>query len=99
MLRLCVLSGKEGLCDFVALWALRPVVITAAMEAAPQNLGGSIVSFIFTVNMGVSFIAPIMAGLVADAHGLPAALISIALFPFAACVVALMLFVARLRRG
>jgi FSR family fosmidomycin resistance protein-like MFS transporter len=76
----------------IVLWALRPVVITAAMEAAPQNLSGSIVAFIFTANMGISFIAPIMAGLVADAYGLPTALISIALFPFLAAIVAFTLF-------
>jgi MFS transporter, FSR family, fosmidomycin resistance protein len=75
----------------VVLWALRPVVITAAMEAAPHDLAGSIVAFIFTVNMGFSFIAPLMAGLVADSYGLPMALISIALFPFLACVVAIVL--------
>jgi MFS family permease len=77
----------------VVLWALRPVVITAAMEAAPQNLAGSIVAFIFTANMGFSFLAPIMAGLVADAYGLPAAVISIALFPFLACIVAVMFLI------
>jgi FSR family fosmidomycin resistance protein-like MFS transporter len=75
----------------VVLWALRPVVITAAMEAAPQHLAGSIVAFIFTANMGVSFLAPIMAGVIADGYGLPTALISIAAFPFLACIVALML--------
>jgi hypothetical protein len=72
----------------VVLWALRPVVITAAMESAPQHLAGSIVAFIFTANMGVSFLAPIIAGLIADAYGLPTALISIAAFPFLACMVA-----------
>jgi MFS transporter, FSR family, fosmidomycin resistance protein len=81
----------------VVLWALRPVVITAAMEAAPQNLAGSIVAFIFTATMGVSFVAPIMAGLVADAYGLPAAVISVALFPILACIVALM-FLSPLRQ-
>lgn len=77
----------------VALWALRPVVITAAMEAAPPDVAGSIVAFIFTANMGVSFLAPIMAGVIADGWGLPMALTSIALFPLLACVVAVVLFV------
>ncbi len=75
----------------IVLWALRPVVITAAMEAAPPNLAGSIVAFIFTVNMGVSFIAPIMAGFIADAYGLPMAILSIAIFPLLACAVATVL--------
>src|SRR5262249_8276890 len=52
------------------LWALRPVIVTAAMEAAPQNLTGSIVAVIYGANMGVSFLAPLMAGFVAGAFGL-----------------------------
>jgi MFS family permease len=73
------------------LWALRPVIVSAAMEAAPQNLTGSIIAFIYGANMGVSFLAPILAGIVADAYGLPRALAFIALFPFAASVLTLML--------
>jgi dipeptide/tripeptide permease len=61
------------------------------MEAAPQNLTGSIIAFIYGANMGVSFLAPILAGIVADAYGLPRALAFIALFPFAASVLTLML--------
>lgn len=83
----------------IVLWALRPVVITAAMEAAPQNLAGSIVAFIFTVNMGVSFIAPIVAGFVADAYGLPTAMFSIAIFPLLACVVAIILLAPQAPRS
>jgi MFS family permease len=74
------------------LWALRPVIVTAAMEAAPQNLTGSIVAVIYGANMGVSFLAPLMAGLIADAYGLPAALLSIAAFPALAAVVMVLLF-------
>jgi MFS family permease len=73
------------------LWALRPVIVSAAMEAAPQHLTGSIIAFIYGANMGVSFLAPIFAGIVADAYGLPAALIFIALFPFSAFVLTLLL--------
>jgi MFS family permease len=73
------------------LWALRPVIVTAAITAAPQQLSGSIVAFIFGANMSVSFLAPLMAGLVADAYGLSAALLSIAGFPLVASVVALMI--------
>jgi MFS family permease len=74
------------------LWALRPVVVTAAMAAAPQNLTGSIVAVIYGANMGVSFLAPLMAGVIADAYGLPAALLAIAIFPLLAGVVMLLLF-------
>jgi MFS family permease len=73
------------------LWALRPVIVSAAMEAAPQHLTGSIIAFIYGANMGISFLAPIFAGIVADAYGLPTALSSIALFPFAASVLTFML--------
>jgi len=72
----------------VFLWALRPVIITAAMEAAPPNLAGSIVAFIFTANMGVSFLAPIIAGVIADDYGLSVALASIAVFPLLSSLVA-----------
>jgi MFS family permease len=73
------------------LWALRPVIVTAAMGAAPQNLAGSIVAVIYGANMGVSFLAPLMAGLIADAYGLPTAVLSISAFPMLAAVVMLLL--------
>jgi dipeptide/tripeptide permease len=62
------------------------------MAAAPQNLTGSIVAVIYGANMGVSFLAPLMAGVIADAYGLPAALLAIAIFPLLAGVVMLLLF-------
>jgi FSR family fosmidomycin resistance protein-like MFS transporter len=66
------------------LWALRPVIVSAAMAAAPQHLSGSIVAFIYGANMSVSFLAPIMAGVVADRYGLPMALNAVAVFPLLA---------------
>jgi MFS family permease len=69
------------------LWALRPVIVSAAMSSAPQHLSGSIVAFIYGANMGVSFLAPIIAGVVADQYGLPMALTAIAVFPLVAAVV------------
>ena len=48
------------------LWALRPVIVSAAMSEAPQQLSGSIVALIYGANMGLSFLAPLMAGIVAD---------------------------------
>ena len=73
------------------LWALRPVIVSAAMAAAPQQLTGSIVAFIYGANMGVSFLAPILAGVVADKYGLPMALNAIALFPLLAAIVTFLL--------
>jgi len=66
------------------LWALRPVIVSAAMSSAPQELSGSIVAFIYGANMSASFLAPLMAGLIADAYGLPTALTAIAFFPLSA---------------
>ena len=81
------------------LWALRPVIVSAAMSAAPQHLSGSIVAVIYGANMSVSFLAPIMAGLVADAYGLPAALTTIAIFPLSASLIAGLLLTARQKNG
>jgi MFS family permease len=79
------------------LWALRPVIVSAAMSTAPQQLTGSIVAFIYGANMAVSFVAPIMAGVVADAYGLPAALHSIAVFPLLAGLLTVALLKTSLR--
>jgi len=69
------------------LWALRPVIVSAAMSSVPQQLSGSIVAFIYGANMSLSFLAPIFAGMIADAYGLPTALMAIAILPFSAAVV------------
>ena len=68
------------------LWALRPVIVSAAMSTAPQELSGGIVAFIYGANMSASFLAPLLAGLIADAYGLPTALTAIAFFPLGAAV-------------
>jgi MFS family permease len=73
------------------LWALRPVVVSAAMSLAPPELSGSIVAFIYGANMSVSFLAPILAGLIADIYGLPTALTSIAFFPLSAALLTFIL--------
>jgi MFS family permease len=71
------------------LWALRPVVFAAAMEIAPPELAGTTVGFLYSGNMGLSFIAPLSAGLVADAYGLPAAITFLGIFPLLAGLVPL----------
>lgn len=73
------------------LWALRPVIVSAALSSAPQHLSGSIVAFIYGANMGVSFLAPLMAGVVADFYGLPNALASLAVFPLLAAMICFVL--------
>ncbi|HEY7712866.1 MAG TPA: MFS transporter [Candidatus Binatia bacterium] len=84
------LAGAMGALGAL-LWALRPVIVSAAMSSAPQHLSGSIVAVIYGANMGVSFLAPLMAGVVADAYGLPTALTSIALFPLLAAIICFVL--------
>jgi len=84
---LVVVLGALG----ALLWALRPVIVSAAMESAPEHLAGSIVAVIYGANMSVSFLAPLIAGIVADAYGLPSAILAIAIFPALASVVTVML--------
>jgi MFS family permease len=71
------------------LWALRPVIFAAAMEMVPPELSGTTVGFLYSGNMGLSFLAPLTAGLVADAYGLPTTLTFIGIFPLLACLVPL----------
>ncbi len=71
------------------LWALRPIIFAAAMEVTPPHLAGSLVGFLFTGNMGLSFIGPLLAGIIADAYGLSMALTFIGIFPLLACMVTL----------
>lgn len=78
-----------------ALWALRPIIFAAAMEAAPRELAGSIVGFLYTGNMGLSGLAPILAGVTADLYGLEVALPFIGIFPLLAALVALVPWVPR----
>ena len=77
------------------LWALRPVIVSAAMSEAPQQLSGSIVALIYGANMGLSFLAPLLAGVVADQYGLPTAVTAIAVFPLLASLICFILLIQR----
>jgi len=77
------------------LWALRPVIVSAAMSEAPQQLSGSVVALIYGANMGLSFMAPVVAGVVADRYGLPTAVTAIAVFPMLASLICFVLLVQR----
>ena len=79
------------------LWALRPVIVSAAMSEAPQQLSGSIVAFIYGANMGLSFLAPLVTGVVADQYGLPTAITAIAVFPLLASLICFVLLIQRRR--
>jgi len=69
-----------------ALWALRPIIFAATMEVTPPQLAGSLVGFLFTGNMGLSFIGPILTGVIADAYGLGISVAFIGIFPLLACL-------------
>jgi MFS family permease len=72
----------------ISLWALRPIIFASAMEVAPRELAGTLVGFLFTGNMGLSFISPLLAGIVADSYGMGTGLAFVALFPLLGCAVA-----------
>src|ERR1043166_2877933 len=78
------------------LWALRPFIFAAAMEMVPPEMSGTTVGFLYSGNMGFSFLAPLTTGIVADLYGLPAALTFIGIFPLLACIVPLGLLRSKL---
>jgi len=65
------------------------------MSEAPQQLSGSIVALIYGANMGLSFLAPLLAGGIADQYGLPTAVTAIAVFPLLASLICFVLLIQR----
>jgi MFS family permease len=55
-----------------ALFAVRPVVHSWMMDLTPGHLGGSATSLMFGAQTGLSILAPVVGGIVADAYGLVA---------------------------
>lgn len=55
-----------------ALYAIRPVVHSWMMDLTPTHLGGSATSLMFGAQTGLSILAPVVGGIVADAYGLVA---------------------------
>jgi len=53
-----------------ALYAIRPVVHSWMMDLTPATLGGSATSLMFGAQTGLSILAPVVGGIVADAYGL-----------------------------
>ncbi|SDH46873.1 MFS transporter [Roseospirillum parvum] len=52
------------------MYAIRPVIHSWMMDITPANLGGSATSLLFGVQAGLSALAPLIGGLLADAFGL-----------------------------
>jgi MFS family permease len=56
----------------LALFAVRPVIHSWALDLAPPHLGGSMVSLLFGAQSAFSALVPLAGGLVADQWGLAA---------------------------
>jgi MFS transporter, FSR family, fosmidomycin resistance protein len=54
------------------LYSLRPVLIAWAMELAPKELAGSVIGLQFSFQSGLSALAPVVGGWIADHWGLMA---------------------------
>lgn len=52
------------------LYAVRPVVHSWMMDLTPANLGGSATSLMFGAQTGLSILAPVVGGVLADSYGL-----------------------------
>ena len=52
------------------LYALRPVIQAWMLEAAPKNMGGSSIGILFGAQAVGAAVGPLLAGMVADSHGL-----------------------------
>ena len=55
-----------------ALFAVRPVIHSWAMDLAADDMSGSAVSILFGVQSGFTVLVPVAGGLIADRWGLPA---------------------------
>jgi len=54
----------------LALFAVRPVIHSWALDLAPGNMGGSMVSLLFGTQSALSALVPVGGGLIADQWGL-----------------------------
>jgi MFS family permease len=54
------------------LYALRPVIQAWMLETTPKNMGGSSIGILFGAQALGAAAGPLLAGMVADRHGLPA---------------------------
>ncbi len=54
----------------LALFAVRPVIHSWALDLAPESMSGSVVSLLFGTQSALSALVPIVGGLIADQWGL-----------------------------
>ncbi len=77
---IAALTFVEGIVAFVAvvsllglaLFAVRPVIHSWALDLAPESMSGSVVSLLFGTQSALSALVPIIGGLIADQWGLAA---------------------------
>ncbi|HDO52346.1 MAG TPA: MFS transporter [Rhizobiales bacterium] len=75
---IAALTFVEGIVAFVAvvsvlglaLFAVRPVIHSWALDLAPGNMSGSVVSLLFGTQSALSALVPVLGGLIADQWGL-----------------------------
>jgi MFS family permease len=56
----------------LAMFAVRPVIHSWALDLAPDHMGGSMVSLLFGAQSALSALVPLVGGLIADQWGLAA---------------------------
>jgi len=75
---IAILTFIEGIAAFVAvvsvlglaLFAVRPVIHSWALDLAPANMSGSVVSLLFGTQSALSALVPVLGGMIADQWGL-----------------------------
>ncbi len=82
-------------CLGFCLFAVRPVIHSWMLDMTPPELGGSATSVLFGIQGGFSILTPVLGGILADAYGLPTALVVFAAFCAAAAAVTAMVPPAR----
>lgn len=72
-------------------YSLRPIIFALALDVTPPEMGAATISYVFTWNQGLSAVAPMVGGVLADLFGVTAALYFVAALSFAGAVCVLMI--------
>lgn len=65
-------------------YSLRPIIFAFALDITPPEMGAATISYVFTWNQGLSAVAPMVGGILADLFGVTAALYFVAVLSFTA---------------
>jgi len=77
------------------IYSLRPVIFALALDVTPPEVGASTISYIFTWNLSLSALSPIVGGFLADSRGIEFALYLLAFLSLTAAFLVTMLRPAR----